>query len=277
MKLGEIVSILVLAVVSAFVMAPILWMLSMSIRPDSEMFRIPPAVFPEHITLDSYLSAFSTVIGGASVQQMFVNSFVVAIGATALILFVSSFAGYGFSRLSFRGKNLLLLYVGISQMFPPIVMIIPYFRMAKMAGLYNTYLMLILADAVSVLPLCTWIFLSFLESIPTSIDEAALIDGCSRLQAFYKIIFSLSWPGLISIIMWAFVFCWNDYMYALTLTQTADMRVVTVGITGLIGQFHIFYSKMLSISFLASVPPLILFTFLQRYLMSGMISGWGKA
>jgi len=260
---------LALIFITCLVFFPIAWMVSVSIRPHAETFVFPPTWIPKHLTLSSYNKIFLNPKN----TRVFLNSYVIAGGVTILSVVLASCAGYGFSRFKFPGNRFFLAYTLMSQMIPGSLIVIPYFLIMLGIGLYNTYWALIITDSSTVLPFCILLFRNYFDTIPVEVEEAAMIDGCSRLRAFYNIILPLSGPALLSTGIFAFLLGWNEFMFALTLTETKDMRTVTVTIGGLIGQFTSQWNLMMAFSVVANFPLIIFFAFFQKYLMRSTIGG----
>jgi ABC-type glycerol-3-phosphate transport system permease component len=204
---------------------------------------------------------------------MLANSWIIALAVTALCLLLSFLAGYGFSRYHLRGGNALLLLTLFSQMFPPVSLIIPYYNLLNSIGLYDTHLGLVLADASFILPFCIWMFKSYLDSIPPDLEEAAMVDGAGRLSAMFRVVLPITLPGFVAVAIYAFLGAWNEYTFAVILTRTADATPVTVGIGEFFGLFTVKWSQMSALALLASLPLMIIFIFLQRYLVEGMTAG----
>jgi len=248
---------------------PVLWMALAAFKTDIELFRTPPPLFPTNPTLQ----AFQYLLGQPRYLKMLANSYIISLSVAALCVFLSFLAGYGFSRYKLRGGNLLLLITLFSQMFPPVSLIIPYYNILNTVGLYDTHLGLIIADASFILPFCIWMFRGYLDSIPTDLEDAAMVDGASRLQALWKIVLPITLPGFIATGIYAFLGAWNEYTFAVILTRTEVASPVTVGIGEFFGLFTVKWSQMSALALAASLPLMIIFIFLQRYLVEGMTAG----
>lgn len=238
-------------------------------KKDIELFATPPPLLPPKPTLD----AFKYLLDQPRYIQMLGNSYIISFSVAALCVFLAFLAGYGFSRYRLRGGNLLLLLTLFTQMFPPVSLIIPYYNILNTIGLYDTHLGLIVADASFILPFCIWMFKGYLDSIPTDLEEAAMVDGASRLGALWKVVLPLTLPGFIATAIYAFLGAWNEYTFAVILTRTEVAQPVTVGIGEFFGLFTVKWSQMSALALIASLPLMIVFVFLQRYLVEGMIAG----
>lgn len=262
-----IYTILILA--SLMVIIPVLWMLSTSIKSMEEMFTLPPRWIPDQLTWKAFVRIWTDYPFG----RYFANSLIVVSAATFISLIFSALAGYGTSRFRFRGKGTFLTFLLVTQMFPSIMLLIPYFKVMKTLGLINTYPGLILCYISFTIPFCSWMMLGYFQSIPKELDAAATIDGCGRFRIFWQIILPLTLPGLVATAMYAFLVGWNEYMFALILTTSDPMKTLAVGIGQLIGQYRIAWNDLMAVSLVASIPVTIIFLFLQKYLISGLTAG----
>ncbi|WP_248924336.1 carbohydrate ABC transporter permease [Paenibacillus hamazuiensis] len=258
-----------LIVLASIVMLPIAWMVSISLRANQEVFAMPLRWIPEHPTLD----AFRSVLKNPNLVRLFVNSYIIAIAVTFLCILFASLAGYGFSRFSFKGKRAMLLYVLLTQMFPMVLLSIPYFLFITRVGLYNTYFAMILAYTSFALPFSIMMMRDFIGTIPRELDEAATIDGCGALRTFFSIIIPPSLPGLIATGVYTFILAWNEFLFAVVLTNTVNVRPLTIGIGMLIGEYTTEWNQLMALSFMASVPLILVFLFLQKYFLQGLTAG----
>lgn len=251
---------------------PILWMFSSSLKSNSAIFSWPPKFFDGASSLDSYIA----VIMNSEKVRFFVNSYIVATCVVLLTLFVGILAAYAFSRFDFPGKGLFNSLIISVQAIPPIVLLIPYMGLIVAMKLFNTYFALILTYLVTTLPYCILMMTGYFNTLPKELDEAVMIDGGSRWKALWMVIVPVSIPGMLSVGMYTFMQAWNEYLFALALTQTTNMRTVPVGINLLMGQHGYDWSQMMAMSVLGSIPVLIMFIFFQKYFIAGMSSGGVK-
>ncbi len=252
-----------------FALFPIFWMVSVSLRPNMEIFIIPPAWFPTTFTTEVYEQIFAN----PQFVRMFLNSYFIAFAVTGVSLALATLAGYGFSRFDFRGNRLIQLFIIGTQMIPPISLIIPYFILIVSLRMYDTYPGLILTYTAFVLPFSTLMMISYFNTIPPDLEEAAMVDGCTRIGALVRVIIPIVLPGVVATGVYAFLLAWNEFLFAVTLTQSADMRLVPVGIAMLMGEHVYQWNLMMGLSVLASLPLLVMFLFLQKYLISGLTVG----
>ncbi|MHB1413682.1 MAG: carbohydrate ABC transporter permease [Chloroflexota bacterium] len=268
-KIGNMVVYVLLSLASVFSLFPIFWMASVSLRPNMEIFTIPPAWLPVTFTTEVYQQIFNT----PQYIRMFANSYFVALAVTLVSLVLATLSGYGFSRFNFRGNRILQLFIIGTQMIPPISLIIPYFILIVTLQLYDTYGGLILTYTAFVLPFSTLMMISYFNTIPQDLEEAAMVDGCTRVGSLLRVVLPIVLPGLVATGVYAFLLAWNEFLFAVTLTQSTDMRLVPVGIAMLMGE-HVFqWNLMMGLSVLASIPLLLVFLFLQKYLISGLTVG----
>ncbi|TCL76270.1 carbohydrate ABC transporter membrane protein 2 (CUT1 family) [Hydrogenispora ethanolica] len=259
----------VLTLAALTVIVPVLWMVSTSLKTMVEMFTIPPVWIPKVITWE----AFSRIWVDYPFGGYFWNSLVVVASATLISLAFSALAGYGVSRFQFRGKGVFLTFLLITQMFPSIMLLIPYYKVMRTLGLINTYTGLTLAYVSFTIPFCSWMMLGYFQGIPKELDAAASIDGCGKFRTFAQILLPLTLPGLAATAIYSFLVGWNEYMFAMILTTSENMKTVPVGIGQLIGQYRIAWNDIMAVSLVASVPLTILFLFLQKYLVSSLTAG----
>lgn len=248
---------------------PILWMLLNSFKPNAEIFSWPPTWISENFSFDAYLKIFTN----PEQIRFFVNSYVIAGVVVIITLIIGIMASYAFSRFDFIGKNVINTVIVAVQAVPPITLLIPYLSLIVAMKLYNTYGALILTYLVFTLPYCVLMMTGYLNTLPKELDEAVMIDGGSRFTALWKILVPTSIPGLVSVGMYTFMQAWNEYLFALALTKTNEMRTVPVGINLLMGQHSYEWNQMMAMSVLGSLPILILFLFFQRYFIAGMTAG----
>lgn len=252
---------------------PVFWMLVSSFKPNTEIFAYPPRVFSDAFSFIAYAQIFRD----PSKVRFFINSYFVAGVVTILTLIVSILASYSFSRFDFKFKKILNMMIISVQAVPPITLLIPYFGLIVTLKLFNTYWALILTYMVFTLPYAIIMMTGYFNTLPKDLDEAVMIDGGSRLLALRRVLVPISVPGLISVGLYTFMQAWNEYLFALTLTKTVDMRTVPIGIQLLMGQHSYEWNEMMAMSILGSLPVVILFLFFQRHFIGGMTAGSVKS
>lgn len=257
------------AAVTFLILFPAIFGMFTSLKPIREIFSYPPSILPHQWTIDPYMSIFSR----EKYLHYFFNGYFISICSTFVCVFLGALAGYGFSRFKLPAKRTLMLGILAMQMFPGAVLMVPYFNLARELGLYNTYLALIMIDTTFALPLVIWLLKSYFDSIPVSIEEAALIDGCSKPKVLLLVIAPIARAGMIGTGMLAFIRAWNEFLFALILTKGPGRAPITVGLAELFGQYSINWNGVMAITTLAVLPLLVAFIFVQRYVISGITSG----
>lgn len=258
---------------AAFAGSPVLWMLSGSFKSNTEIFEYPPRLVTESFSFDAYLA----ILTDPEKVRFFINSYVVSLSVTALTLVVAILAAYAFSRFEFRFKRPLNMIIVSVQAVPPITLLIPYFGLVVTLGLYNTYPGLILTYMVFTLPYAIIMMTGYFNTLPRELDEAVRVDGAGSMTALWRILVPIAVPGIVSVGVYTFMIAWNEYLFALTLTRTQDMRTVPIGIQLLMGQHSFEWNEIMAMSILGSIPVLALFLFFQRYFIGGLTSGSVKS
>jgi multiple sugar transport system permease protein len=258
---------------ATFAFAPVLWMLSSSFKPNTQIFEFPPRLITEAFSFEAY----GRILTDPEKVRFFINSYVVAGAVTILTLFVAILAAYAFSRFDFPFKKALNVVIVSVQAVPPITLLVPYFGLVVTLGLYNTYPGLILTYMVFTLPYAIIMMTGYLNTLPRELDEAVRVDGAGSWTALWRILVPISVPGIVSVGVYTFMIAWNEYLFALTLTKTTDMRTVPIGIQLLMGQHSYEWNEMMAMSILGSIPVLVLFLFFQRYFIGGLASGAVKS
>ncbi|OJV57144.1 MAG: sugar ABC transporter permease [Cellulomonas sp. 73-145] len=247
---------------------PVLWMLSNSFKPNVAIFATPPKLISGFTT-----QAYKEIFTDPTKLRYFGNSYVVALSVTALTLLVGILAAYAFSRYEFPFKRVLNMVVISVQAVPPITLLIPYFGLVVALKMYNTYQGLILTYMVFTLPYAIIMLTGYFNTLPRELDEACKVDGASGFGALWRILVPIAVPGIVSVGIYTFMIAWNEYLFALTLTKTNEMRTVPIGIQLLMGQHSYEWNQMMAMSVLGAVPVLLLFLFFQRFFIGGMTAG----
>lgn len=267
--LAKIAVLFALVIGSAFAGLPVLWMLSSSFKPNTDIFAYPPQLIPQNPTLEAYTAIFTDPVK----VRFFINSYFVSLSVTALTLLVAVLAAFALSRFEFPFKKALNVVIVSVQAVPPITLLIPYFGLIMFLGLYNSYQGLILTYMVFTLPYAIIMMTGYFNTLPKELDEAVKVDGGSSWTALWRVLIPISVPGLVSVGIYTFMIAWNEYLFALTLTKTPEMRTVPIGIQLLMGQHSYEWNQMMSMSILGCIPILLLFLFFQRYFIGGMTAG----
>lgn len=265
-QVGVVVLLCVGAVFAGF---PVLWMLVSSFKTNAEIFAYPPRLITENFSFDAY----RIILGDPVKVRFFVNSYAVSLTVTVLTLLVAILAAYAFSRYEFRGKGPISTVIVSVQAVPPITLLIPYFGLMVFLRLYDTYAALVLTYMVFTLPYAIIMMTGYFNTLPKELDEAVKIDGGSAWTALWRVLVPVAVPGIVSVGIYTFMIAWNEYLFALTLTRTEDMRTVPIGIQLLMGQHSYEWNEMMAMSILGCVPVLFLFLFFQRYFIGGLANG----
>jgi ABC-type glycerol-3-phosphate transport system permease component len=213
------------------------------------------------------------VLQNTGLALWILNTINVGVPTTILSLIFSVSGAYALSRFRFRGRGLAGLLILVTQMIPGTILIIPLYLIFKSLGLVNTYPALIIAYATIGLPFCIWMLKGYFDAIPIELEEAAAVDGCTRVMILWKIVAPLSLPGLTVTAMFAFVLVWNDLVLAITLVTSPAMRTNAVGLSSFIGELGTSWGEIMSASVISSIPILLLFLILQRYMVFGLTAG----
>ena len=248
---------------------PVLWMLTSSMKPNREIFSVPPKMFPRELTLGAY----HDILGSPVKIRFFLNSYLVATVVTLLTLFVAILAGYSLSRHTYRLKRPLSLIIISTQAIPPITLLIPYFGIVVALGMYDTYFGLIFTYMVFTLPYAILMMTGYFNTVPKELDEAVKVDGGSSYFALWRVLVPVSLPGIVATGVYTFLLAWNEFLFALTLTKTTEMRTVPIGIQQLMGQHAYRWNEMMAMSVLGSLPIFALYLLAQRYFLAGMTAG----
>jgi len=262
-----------LLVGAIFAGGPVLWMLSSAFKSNADIFEYPPKLIDNSFSG----SAFNAVFDNPEEIRFFVNSYAVGLSVTALTILVAIVAAFALSRYKFALREPLKVMIIAVQAIPPITLVIPLFGVVIALHLYNSYEGLILTYLVFTLPYSVVMMTAYFNSIPRELDEAARIDGAGSMRTLLRVILPLARPGLVAVGFYAFMISWNEFLFALTLTQTDNMRTVPVGLTLLMGQYNYQWNQIMAMSVLGCLPVIILFLIFQKHFVSGLSSGAVKA
>ncbi|MDY0095840.1 MAG: carbohydrate ABC transporter permease [Candidatus Vecturithrix sp.] len=257
------ISLLLLIVV----LLPILWAVNFSLKPPGEQYSLR-TIFSANYTFENYKNALYPAF-----VRYILNSILVSVGTAVAALTISLFAAYAFSRLRFWGRQTLFIGILLSQLIPITIIIIPVYQVLKALRLINSYPGLILAYLTFTVPVSIWMLKGFFDNIPIEIEEAATIDGCTKLSAFFRVVLPISKPGVTATIVWILIATWQEMIYALTVMTSKEMRTISVGILDFFGQWTIDYPTLFAGAIIVSVPIVVVFIFLQKYFVAGLAEG----
>lgn len=248
---------------------PFTFAFSTALRPRSELFRFPPTWLPDTWTWKNFVDVWSAV----PLLQFVRNSLVVALASTALNVFAAVPAAYAVARMDFPGKNLFRQILLVTQMFSPVVLVIGLFRFMSRAHLVDTSASLIVTYAALSLAFSVWFLSGYFESIPAEIEEAAMLDGCSRMGALVRVVLPMAMPGVVAALVFAFIWSWNEFMIALTFISTPDNRTLPLGIYSFLGQYSVDWHYLMAAALIAGIPVLVLFMLIEKHLVKGLTAG----
>ncbi|WP_413989589.1 carbohydrate ABC transporter permease [Labrys okinawensis] len=260
----------ILVIVISF---PLIWMVVTSLRPQTELFKIPPTLIPRSITFEHY----AKLLWETPFLRYFANSMLLATSTTIVVVAIGTLGAYSLVRFSYRGRELLAGLILFTYLLPSVVLLIPLYLMMVKLGLANTLTSLVIAYTTFALPYALWLLRSFMAGVPEDLESAALVDGASRMGAFFDVILPQVLPGIISTALFTFILAWNEYLYALVMVNADDVRPLTTGVMNmLITSFNIEWSLLMAASVMMSIPLIIIFAFLQSYLTRGFGAGGVK-
>ena len=248
---------------------PLLWIAITSIKPEGQATEFPPRFIPRTVTFENYIS----VITDTMMPQFIFNSMVLSFGTIICVLVLGSLAAYGFSRFQFPGKNVIFIGILASVMISGISTIVPLYVMFREVGLLNTYWPLLFIYVSQALPISIWLLRAYFDSIPRELDEAGLIDGCSRLRVLIQLILPLSRPALVAVSLYSFVVVWREFIIAATFATDIKIKTMPVGLYMFFTELGIEWGKLSAAAILVALPPMILIVVFQRWFSPGAVSG----
>lgn len=269
----KIINTVITAIIIGLMIAPFFIMISVSLKSYEEVTKWPPNWIPEVMRWDNFSAVWS---GEGNIKRAFINSLIVSFSTMILCTLLGTFAAYGVSRFRFKGKKIFLFLVLITQMFSAVILIAPMYKIITELGLLNTYSSLIIPNTAFALPMTVWLLYGYLEGISENLEEAAMIDGCTRFQAVTRILMPLLAPGIITAGLFAFITSWNDLLFAQTFITKPEMRTLSVALTSYKSMFQTYWHKMMTASLFSVIPVFILFLLIQKYLVKGLASGGVK-
>jgi len=250
-------------------LTPLLWVVITSIKNTIDIFHYPPIIIPENFAFDNYIKVFQlTEIG-----KNFLNSIIVASATTLSVVLLATFVAYGFSRFNFRKKTFLMILLLCTQMIPAVTNIIPlYITMLKLRLLDTLTALFLVYSAVN-LPFAVWIVKAYIDTIPVSMDEAALIDGSGRIRIIFRLIIPVAMPGIAAASLFTFIACWNEFYIALVLTSTMKSKTIPLGLFNFQASYDIQWNLLCAASIVALLPIIVFFIILQDKFISGLTTG----
>jgi len=253
----------VLLLLGAF---PLFWMLSTSLKPSGEIFATPTLV-PRHATLGNFVQ----LLAETNFAVYFKNSVIVSLATVVVTLGASAAGAYALTRFSFRGRDTVIRLILATYMFAPIMIIIPFYILVRQLGLVNTRVALVLSYTTFCLPFCLWLLRAFFAGVPLELEEAAMVDGANRARAAWYVTLPLALPGLIAAGIFTFILAWNDFLFALVLITSDELKTLPVGVNDLFNATIVDWGMIMAAGVVITVPTIGFFVAVQRYL----IQGWG--
>jgi multiple sugar transport system permease protein len=264
--ISKLLSYSIVVVTLVFFIFPIVWLALTSVKPRAELFSFS---LPSVVSFGN----FAEVLRTYDMVQFSINSFIISFAVTLIGIFIGSIAAYSFARFHFPFKMPILFAVLAMRMIPGVSLLIPLYLMINQWGLLNTRAAVIITELAFVLPLAVWIMEGFFRTLPRELDEAALIDGCSRLGALFRVILPVSGPGLAVTGIFTFLFSWNDFVLPLVLTSTPDAQTLPVALSQMNLLYGIRWDHMAAASMMYIIPTIIIAALLGRYIVQGLTLG----
>lgn len=265
-KLFVYISITTIVVVLLF---PFFVALSTAFKDLDEVYSSPPHWIPKRLAWENFQHIWQKY----PMAQYFLNSLLIAFGATILNTVLCVPAAYAFARLRFYGRKPLLFMLLVVQMFSPIIVVISLFKVIGALKLINTLTSLVIVNAVFTLAFATWMMNGYFGTIPKEIEEAALIDGCSRFQSMFRITLPIAMPGVVTVVIYTFIAAWNEFMFALTFINVTEKRPLTIGLYNFVGRWTVSWQYLMAAALLAIIPVIVLFMLIEKQLVQGLAGG----
>ena len=263
----------ILAIASIIVIIPIIFMIGTSFKSISEIMSARQStILPVDFTTEGYRN----VMNNYPFMTFFRNSVITTCVSTVVAVLFSTLAGFGFSRFSFKGKGAMMFFVLTTQMFPSVMLFVPFYKLLSVYGLSESLVGIILVYISSVIPFCTWMMYGFFQGISKELDDAAAIDGCGSFRTFFQIIAPLTLPGIITTTIYSFINCWNEYMFTMIIATRQEMKTLTVAIGEMAGYYSVMWNDLMAASVISCLPLMVMFIFLQRYFISSLTQGGVK-
>ena len=268
-----IVTYLTLAVLCVWTIGPLYWVVVTSFKHDREIYGAAATLLPREFTWKNY----AVILFDKPFPQFFYNSVRIALTTAFFSILLGTLGAYAFTHLHFPGRRLWARGMIVTYLVPPILLAFPLFTLFRSIGLIDTVYALMLAHLTFTVPFCTWMLMSYFKTVPRELQEAALVDGCSHLGTLFRIIFPLSAPAIAVVTLFSFTLSWNEFLYAILFTQNKWAQTITSGLSGLMVEDVFFWGQMMAGSFMASIPTILIYFFLQRLMIKGLMVGAVKA
>ena len=252
-----------------FVLSPLVALISTSFKPAEEQLVSPPTIFPVNPTLENYVAALNE----PAFIRYLINSFAITVSTTILAIIFATFATFSFTRLKFPGNRVFLVVVVLGQVIPLSAIAVPLYQNATALGVIDFLPALVAVYLAIVLPVAVWMLRSYMANIPKEIEEATLVDGCTPLNGFFRVLLPMILPGIAATASYIFFVVWQEFLFALVYTTKQENRTVSVGILDFVGQYETNWGNLMAASVLMAIPAMLTFLFIQKRLVSGLTDG----
>jgi multiple sugar transport system permease protein len=259
----------IILTMTVIVLFPFLWALRTSVMTMHDVMEWPIRYLPHNITFQNYAYIWKNI----QYPRWFLNSVVVGSATAVISVTIASLAGYAFARFSFPLHKVTLLAILTMNMIPRVLLAIPYYDMMFKLGWLDQYQALIIPYVAICLPFATWMLASYFRSIPKDLDECAMVDGATRLQALFRVVIPLAAPGIMATGVYCFIVSWCEFLLALTLTSAEDMRTLPVALSTFVSEFSVDWGLLTAAAVISTVPVIIMFSYLQKHLIAGLTAG----
>lgn len=267
--LVRVVQWVLVAILLLFALLPFVWMFITAIKPEAEAYTSPITWWPTTPTLDNFV----IVLTKADFLQVLLNTVVVSGTAALISTTIALFAAYGLSRLAGRRAQNLVLFLLFAQMIPTILLVLPYFIIFRNLGLLDTLVALIITNVSFTAPIATWVLRRFIAKVPRELDDAAMLDGCNRFGALWRVVIPAARSGIAAVFFYTFLVAWHEYLFALSLTSSMDTRVSTLLIASLVGEYSTSWGQLMALGLVVCVPLILLFLLVEKSLIEGLAGG----
>jgi len=270
---GSLGRYIVLLLLASVVIVPILWMVSTAFKSEPQTYLPDPTWIPNPVSTEAFEKFWKIYDFG----KMTMNSLITCVFSTLICVAASCLSGYGITRYNFVGKKTYMGFLLVTQMFPSVMMVVPFYAILTRYNLNNTLAGLIIVYAATNIAFCTWMMVSYFKTIPIELDEAARIDGASAFKTFWRVVLPLTLPGIASVAIFTFINGWNEYMYSAVLISKDALKTLTVGIVSLNTQYQVKWNDLMAASCFSCLPLIVIFVCFQKYFIAGMTSGAVKS
>ena len=260
---------LLVFVVCIMVLFPLYWLLVSSFKNESEIIQATPTFFPEVATVKNYVK----LITGSEFMMFMKNSILVSIGTTLIVTILAVCSAYSVSRFRYKGRKTINSLILLTYLFPGVLLFIPMYHLTFKVGLYDNIISLIIINVTFCAPFATWLLKSFFASIPVALEEAAMIDGCSRISVLWRVILVLIRPGIVTVAIYAFLTSWGEYLFASVLVTSQTSKTLPVGLASWMTMYTVDWGSLTAGAILVTIPVLILFAYMGKSFIEGLTAG----